>query len=112
VSPIARGPAELSHSVLRVLEDDEYREALTTGGATALHGSRSALKAFLVDALTQHASDRGLRYESCDRDLGLLLGQFELWSQALASGAIERKRLRVSLQLALAEEFNSHLFRS
>jgi hypothetical protein len=110
-SPIARGPAELSHSVLRLLEHSDYPDVLNTSDRLAFAKLRSAFVAFIACALGQHAKDRGFTYAASNRSLSCLIEQLELWAKLLPADTPARKRIRVAIQLALAEELNASITR-
>jgi len=109
-SPIARGPAELSHSVLRVLENDDYLKG-TVADRIGLNRVRNAFVSLIGNSLGQHARDRGYTYRISDRSLSCLVGQLELWARLLSDDPAARKRIRTAVQLALAEELNANIFR-
>lgn len=111
-SPIALGPAELSHSVLRLLEHPDYLHIVTTPDRLAVPKVRNALIYFVASALDQHAKDRGYAYAASASSLSSLVGQFELWAKLLKADTDARKRIRIAVQLALAEEFNANIIRS
>lgn len=111
-SPIARGPAELSHGLLRILESGEYNDIMSGVGRTALPAARLALHGFLVDAFVLHALDRGFRYADDRTGLWAIIRQLEVWAGVLARGNMDRRQLRIKIQLALAEEFNRGLSRA
>lgn len=103
LSPIVRGPAELSHALLRILVSEGVA-SLAAGPMGSLRALRPLLARFIVYGLEQHAADRGRRYAKHGRAVRELVGQIELWARDLSCGGAEPKRIRVALQLALAEE--------
>lgn len=110
-SPIARGPAELSHSVLRLLAHSDYLDVVNASDRLALAKLRGALVEFIASSLGQHAKDRGFAYSASNRSLSCLVEQLELWAKFLPIDSRARKRIRVAIQLALAEELNASITR-
>lgn len=109
-SPIVRGPAELSHALLRIVESREFAQFLAGGARTSSMFVRSGIAEFISTALMLHAHDRGLTYRE-SAGAQIIAGQVELWAAELARGG-DRRRTRVLIQLALSEELNAHLVRS
>lgn len=101
LSPIARGPAEVSHALLRLIENREYLRIIGRERAS-LPALRRLLGGFVGDALALHAADRGVR-NPVAADVGPLIGQLELWAALLAGGRIDRRQVRTRLQVAVSE---------
>lgn len=110
-SPIIRGPAELSRGILRLLEHSDYLAIISRPDRLVVSQVREALIDFVAGALECHAHDRGACFVAPDRSLSSLVGQFEVWAKFLSTDAASHKRIRVAVQMALAEEFNAYVTR-
>lgn len=107
-SPIVRGPAHLSHALLRIIASDAYAADLRSAAGSSGRG-RQALAEFIIGGLEQHADDRGQHYRAKHPAIKQLMDQLEVWAKELAAEKADPKRIRIAIQLTLAEELASSI---